>query len=144
MAGAVRPAEANESWVALMLEGLTGITTAIITMAWQEITALSLIYILASWALVSGVFEIVAALCLRKHIAGEWLLALSGVASLVLGILMIAIPIAGTLPIAFWIAVYAFVFGTLLIALGFRLRSWARMSGDARYGAVDWQVWPSL
>jgi len=64
-----------------MMEGLTGVATGIITMAWQEITALSLVYIFATWALVTGAFEIAAAIRLRKHIAGEWLLTFSGVAS---------------------------------------------------------------
>ena len=43
LAGAVRAAEANERWVALMMEGVAGIAAGIITMAWQEITALSLV-----------------------------------------------------------------------------------------------------
>jgi uncharacterized membrane protein HdeD (DUF308 family) len=51
-------------------------------------------------------------------VAGEWLMALSGIASLILGILMIAIPLAGKLAIAFWIGAYAFVFGALLVGLG--------------------------
>ena len=63
---------------------------------------------------------------LRKYFAGEWLLVLSGVASLILGILMIAVPLAGALAIAFWVGAYAFVFGVLLIGLGFRLRAWVK------------------
>ena len=86
-----------------MMERLTGVATGIITMAWHEITALSLVYIFATWALVTGAFEIAAAIRLRKHIAGEWLLALSGVASRLVGMLIIAVPIAGTLTIARWI-----------------------------------------
>jgi uncharacterized membrane protein HdeD (DUF308 family) len=70
--------------------------------------------------------EIIAAIRLRQDIEGEWLLGLSGAASLVLGIVMMALPVAGALAIAFWIGAYAFVFGVLLIALGLRLRSWTR------------------
>jgi uncharacterized membrane protein HdeD (DUF308 family) len=64
---------------------------------------------------------------LRRHIRREWLLAVSGFASLLLSALMIAIPLAGPSQVAFWLGVYAFIFGSLLIALSFRLRSWAKL-----------------
>jgi uncharacterized membrane protein HdeD (DUF308 family) len=67
-----------------------------------------------------------SALRLRVHVNGEWLLALSGFASLLLGVLMIALPLAGPMAIAQAIGAYALIFGALLIALGYRLRSWAR------------------
>ena len=45
---------------------------------------------------------------------------------MVFGFLLMIAPIAGALVIAIWIGAYALVFGVLLIALGFRLRSWSR------------------
>jgi uncharacterized membrane protein HdeD (DUF308 family) len=126
LAGAVRAAQAHERWGALLFEGVAGIAVAAITVAWPGITALTLVYLIAAWALVTGVLEIIAAIRLRQYIEGEWLLGLSGAASLVLGIVMMALPVAGALAIAFWIGAYAFVFGVLLIALGLRLRSWTR------------------
>jgi len=122
IAGAGRAAEAHEHWGPLMIEGLAGVAAGVTAIAWPAITPLYLVYVIAAWALVTGVFEIIAALRLRKHIAGEWLLALSGLASLILGTLMLAIPLAEPLAIAFWVGAYAFVFGTLLIGLGIRLR----------------------
>ncbi len=68
---------------------------------------------------------------MRKVLPGEWLLALSGFASLILGILMIAVPLAGALAIAFWVGIYALVFGALLVALGLRLRSWTKALTEA-------------
>ena len=109
IAGAVRAAEAQERWwKALLIEGLAGVATAIITMAWTAITALTLVYVIATWAFVTGIFEIAAAFQLRQYIAGEWLLILSGVASFILGMLMIAFPLAGPPPIAAWIGAYGF------------------------------------
>ena len=111
-----------------LIDGLVKMAGAVraITIAWPAITALSLVYVVAAWALVTGVFEIMAAVRLRKHVSGEWLLALSGFASLILGILMIAVPLAGALAIALWVGAYAFVFGALLIGLGLRLRAWSK------------------
>jgi uncharacterized membrane protein HdeD (DUF308 family) len=124
LAGVVRAAESHERKGILPIEALTGLIVGVVAMSWPGITAFWLVYLIAAWALVTGVFEIVAAIRLRRRISGEWLLALSGIASLILGILVISIPLAGALAIAYWIGVYAFVFGVLLVALGLRLRVW--------------------
>jgi uncharacterized membrane protein HdeD (DUF308 family) len=77
---------------------------------------------IAAWALVTGAFEIAAAIRLRKVITGEWILALSGILSMALGVLLIAAPGPGALAVVIWIGAYAFVFGVLLFALGLRLK----------------------
>lgn len=128
LAGAVRAAEARERWAPLLLEAVIGIAAAIFVAVWPGLlTEFTLGYIIGAWALLTGVFEIAAGVLLRKHIRREWLLAVSGFASLLLSALMIAIPLATPSKMAFWLGVYAFIFGSLLIALGFRLRSWVKL-----------------
>jgi uncharacterized membrane protein HdeD (DUF308 family) len=126
LVGAWRASRAHERWGALVLEGIAGIVTAAITVLWPGITAIALVYVIAAWALVTGVFEIAAAVRLRQVIAGEWLLILSGIASIIFGFLAIVLPLVGALAIALGIGIYAVIFGTLLIALGFKLRSWSK------------------
>lgn len=120
---AVRRRGVSDRWWMLLLEGLVGIVAGIVTLVWPGITALALLYVIAAWALLTGAFEIAAAIRLRKVITGEWLLVLSGIASIGLGILLMIFPGPGALVMMLWIGAYAFVFGILLIVLSLRLRS---------------------
>ena len=124
--GAVRAVRSHERWGALVLEGVAGLIAAGVTLFWPAITALALVYVIAAWALVTGAFEIAAAVRLRQHVSGELLLVLSGIASILFGVVAIIIPLAGALAVALIVGIYMLVFGTLLIALGFRLRIWTR------------------
>lgn len=126
LSGAMRAAHGHERWGALLLEGIIGILTAFVTMLWPAITALALVYVIAVWAILTGASEIAAAVRLRRHIHGEWILGLAGIASMLFGVLMAAMPIAGEFVIALWVGAYMLVFGVTLVALGFRLRSWSR------------------
>jgi uncharacterized membrane protein HdeD (DUF308 family) len=138
--GAVRAARAHERWSVLVLEGVAGIAASAVTVVLPIATTLALVAVAAAWALITGALEIVAAIKLRRQIANEWLLALSGVVSLIAGALLIAMPFVGAIAIALVIGVYAFVFGCLLIALAFRLRKWIRNSmPDSDVRVADWQ-----
>ena len=86
----------------------------------------ALLYLIAAWAIVACIFEIVAAVRLRKVIRGELLLALTGVVSLAFGVLVVMFPGTGAVAVVWAIAAYALVFGALLVALGLRLRGLAR------------------
>ncbi len=107
----------------LLIEGVIGIAAGILTLVWPHITALVLIYLIAFWAIFTGIFEIVAAFRLWRLVGHEWLLLLSGIASVVFGFFVFAVPIAGALAVVIWIAAYAMLFGVLLISYGLRLRS---------------------
>ena len=118
---AVRRRGADRWWL-LLLQGIVGIGAGVVTWLWPGITALALLAIIAAWALMGGALQVAAAIRLRKVITGEWLLVLSGVLSIALGILLVAFPGPGALALVIWIGAYAFVFGILLLVLGFRLR----------------------
>jgi uncharacterized membrane protein HdeD (DUF308 family) len=113
---------ASHHW-AFLIEGVVGIIAGILTFAWPAITAIVLLYLIAFWAIFTGVLEIVAGIRLRKAITNEWLLILMGVLSLLFGVFILFAPGAGALAIVLWIGAYALAFGVFLLALAFRLRS---------------------
>jgi uncharacterized membrane protein HdeD (DUF308 family) len=111
-------------WPFLVI-GILSIGAGILTFMWPGLTALVLLMLIAVWAIFTGIFQIVAAIRLRKEIDNELLLGLSGALSVVFGLLMIARPGAGALAVVWIIGFYAMFFGALLIAVAFKVRRFA-------------------
>lgn len=118
-----RQTNQEKPWWTLLLSGIAGIGAAVISFVWPGITALVLVYVVSAWATITGGLEIAAAVTLRKEIEGEWLLALSGVLSVALGILLAVYPNIGAIGVVWYLGIYAAVFGSLLIWLSLRLRA---------------------
>lgn len=103
-----------------VLEGIIGIGLGILVFAYPVISERALIYVIAAWAILTGIVEIMAGF--ELPISRDWLLALAGLASVVFGVLVFMNPAAGALSIVWLIGIYAIVFGALLVVLAFRLR----------------------
>jgi len=123
--GGNRERAGSRGW--LIAQGIAGIIIGILTFAWPGVTALALLWLIAAWAIVTGVLEIVSAVRLRRELRHEWLLALSGALSVLFGILLAVWPAAGALAVVTLIGIYAIVLGAALVALGVRMR---RHQGD--------------
>src|SRR5262249_8249322 len=76
----------GRGWLAL--SGIAGIATGILTFLYPSTTAVALVYIVAAWAIVTGIFEIAGAFEWRQMFSDAWLLGLSGVFSIILGVLL--------------------------------------------------------
>lgn len=112
----------------LVLVGLLGIAAGAVVFFWPGISALALLLFIGVVSIVRGVFEVIGAIALRKEITNEWLLILSGLASIVFGVVVVLFPGSGALALIWLIAAYAMAFGFLLIGFAFRLHKHARAS----------------
>jgi len=124
--GAVREAEAHNRWAHLLFVGIFGILVGAITFFFWQITAFALLYLVAAWAVVTGILELVGAFELRRHLPGDLWWVLAGLASIAFGVLLILRPLSGALAVVWIIGIYAIVFGGFLIGLAFRLRGLKR------------------
>jgi len=121
-----RNQRSHAPWWALLIAGILSLVAGFIALFWPGITAIALVFVIAGWSLATGIMSIVAAARLRRQIEGEWLLVVTGVLSIIFGILIAIFPGAGALTLVIWIGAYSVVSGVLMIALGFKLRSWIR------------------
>lgn len=85
----------------------------------------SIIFMLAIWLVIAGIFRVVWAIRIRKAISNEWLLALSGLLMVLLGVLMALYPVVGIAVTTIWVGVIALVYGVFQIFAAFKLRKLA-------------------
>lgn len=113
----------STNWWMGLLEGVVSVVFGLMAFMWPGITAIILLFIVAAWAFVSGIIELMAAVQLRKVISGEWVLGLTGILSISIALLLVAQPGAGAVAVTWLIGLYAFIFGALLLYLGVKIRN---------------------
>lgn len=113
----------SRGWLALY--AFASIAFGLLAVMQPLAVAGTLLLLLAAWLIVSGIYRIVFAIRVRKLIANEWLLILSGAIAVLLGLLFAAYPAAGLLTLALWIGIGALIYGVLQVVAGLRLRKFA-------------------
>jgi uncharacterized membrane protein HdeD (DUF308 family) len=121
LGAAVRAGQEHRSWGVMLLEGVIGIGAGIVALAWPGPTMFVLTLIIGCWAVGIGLAQLVAAVRLRREIPHEWLLGLDGVVSVAFGVFALVSPRLGATAIVTVMGLYALLFGSVLVALGFRL-----------------------
>jgi uncharacterized membrane protein HdeD (DUF308 family) len=106
----------------VVLVGIVGIGAGVFTFVQPAVTTVALLILIAVWAIANGVLQISAAIRLRREIANEWVLILSGALSVLFGALLFLNPGAGALAVLWAIAAFAVAYGVLLVVLAFKLR----------------------
>ena len=113
----------QERWWATLISGILSIAVGILTFLWPGTTGLVLLWFIAFWAIITGIFHLVAAIRLRKVIETEWLLGFSGVMSILFGLILILRPGVGALAVIWIIGLFAIINGLILIALSLKLKN---------------------
>jgi uncharacterized membrane protein HdeD (DUF308 family) len=114
----------------LLIEGVASVLTGLIAFFLPGLTAILLLYLIAAWAIVTGISEIVTAIRLRKEIAGEWALIVGGAFSVLFGVILAVVgPVVGLISLLWLIGFYAVAFGILMLITAFSVRG--RGSGGA-------------
>jgi len=116
----VRAARRHERWGFLVLEGIVNIIAAALAFLWPAITVVSFVFLVGTWAILSGGLMLSAAMRLGGD-HGRWWLVLGGLASVIYGALLIFAPFVGALVLTWWLGAYAIVFGFALMAVAIKL-----------------------
>jgi uncharacterized membrane protein HdeD (DUF308 family) len=114
----------------LFVEGVVSILAGLIAFVFPGLTAVALLYLIAAWAVITGISEIATAIRLRQEIQGEWALILGGIASVLFGLILAVLPAVGILSLIWLIGAYAVAFGILLLITAFRARGRDDQSGE--------------
>jgi uncharacterized membrane protein HdeD (DUF308 family) len=106
----------------LFLEGVVSILAGLIALIFPGLTAFALLYLVAAWAVVTGLAQIATAIRLRQEITGEWALILGGILSVIFGLILAVLPAVGILSLIWLVGAYAIAFGVLLLITAFQVR----------------------
>jgi uncharacterized membrane protein HdeD (DUF308 family) len=115
----------------LLAEGVLGVLTGLVAFFWPGMTAVVLLFLISAWAIFTGLLKIVMAIAFRRNVDNGWLMGLSGVLSVLFGVVLAVWPGAGLLSLVWLVGIYALIFGVALMVLGFRARG-HRQASESR------------
>lgn len=123
------------NWWAVALRGVAAITFGILALAMPGVTLAALVLLFGAYAVVDGVFTIVAAASRRTGPSSWWALLLAGLVSIAAGLVAFSMPGLTALAVVFLVGAWALVRGVLEIVAAIRLRKeidnewWLGLSG---------------
>ena len=115
------------NWWALALRGVVAILFAILAIFWPGITATALVILFGIYALIDGIFALLAALREAQRHGRSGALLLEGILDILIAILAFAWPQAALVALIYLIALWAVGTGIVLIVAGLAL---IRLSGE--------------
>lgn len=111
---------AYSRWWVVLIGGIAGIILGLLVFFWPGETAIVLLFLVAAWAIVTGIFEVIAAFMAPAGF--EWALIAGGVISILLGVVLFFIPRAGLLAFVWLIGIFSLIYGVVLIVRAFQFR----------------------
>jgi uncharacterized membrane protein HdeD (DUF308 family) len=120
--------DGRHRWIPIVI-GALGIIAGILVFMFPGVTLVTLVVLLGIWAIVRGIMQLVAAFQMRGIQSGMWWVGISGVISIMFGILVVVAPGAGALALLWVIGLFAIAFGVMLIVFGLQVRRYGRPGG---------------
>lgn len=116
-----RDRELRSGWA--LVSAIASIIAGLLVLVLPGVAAVAVVYVMAFWAIVLGLFTAIGSFRLRSLGAGAWWVGLiAGILAVVLGIMMLINTGAALLGIVWLIGIYAIIEGVSAIVLGVRLR----------------------
>ncbi|MCE5229188.1 HdeD family acid-resistance protein [bacterium] len=109
-------------WWIIMLRGILAIVFGLIVLAYPGISLASLILLFAAYVFVDGAGNVFHAFEGRHEHEHWWVMLLTGLAGMLVGVLTVGNPGLTALVILFYIAIWAIATGILQIVAAIRLR----------------------
>lgn len=106
---------------ASLMEGIIGVGLGLTALLAPHITEMALVYLVALWAILTGIFEIFAVDRNDRVTLNEWPLGIFGMVSVFAGLLLFLYPQQGVLFLAWLLGGYALFFGGTLLHLAWKL-----------------------
>lgn len=122
LVGGIMAMKHHDKWWVFLIYGLVDILIGIVVLVWPGISLVILVYLIAVWAVAGGLVQLYSAYTSGWSNAPKWVLILGGILSIILGFLIMFYPVS-TMAILIWfLAIYAIVFGILMIIVGIQSR----------------------
>lgn len=119
-------------WWIRLLGSIVAFAAGAAVFIWPGITALTLLYVISFYFIFFGVLQVISAIELRRVFTGEWLYFISGILSIIVGVLLIMRPLTGAIALAQTIGIFAIAYGLLIGLLAFRLQgTMTKVAGPA-------------
>lgn len=110
-------------WWVLMLEGIVSLAAGIFVFVLPDVTLLILVYLVAIWAIITGIFEFLASVAASWAAPGKIFIGVTGVLSVILGIIIFIYPLFTVTAIIWLIGIYALLIGLSLVFFSFKLKA---------------------
>lgn len=119
---AIKAAVDHKKWYLFFFEGIADAAVAVLIALWPDLSIFVLLYIIGLWAIITGGFELWAAVTAGWSNLKKWSIGVAGTISVIIGILMVTLPLASLVAIIWVFGIYALIFGISLIVFSLTLR----------------------
>jgi uncharacterized membrane protein HdeD (DUF308 family) len=114
----------------LLIEGIVGILAAVFTflgpgigrMLWPQVATRTLLIFISFWALLTGIAELIGSFRLPGEMKEKWVVTVSGLVCLVLGLIVLSRTGAGATGNAAAIGLLGIIYGLLWLFVGLKVR----------------------